>query len=526
MRDRGALLHRAERTDIGETVLAATQKAEQLLTGTLLLLLVVAFGYFVLHSVAAIRFPFPLDYGEGPLLNQAKLLAAGRNIYRPDLTDYPYTVANYPPVYVTMLALASRVLGLSYAIGRAITMTAALMSATFIVLILHALTDDRMASAVGGMLFFAFPYVIYWSSLARVDLVALAFSLAGILVIARWPYERGSPFVSALLMMGAVFTRQSYLLAAPLAVAGWLFLQSPRKAATFVLSLTTGTLVLFGFLNALTQGGIFFHTVIANANYFSPSRLARYLLHFLLSSAPLLVIVLAELGSSTRRRQNTSVLPLLYLLGGFLSTLTIGKVGSEVNYFLELVAALCLVTGVAVARWRQSSRTPWVRPILFALLALQTVWLLRLSRLHTHPTTLRFQMQPEFETLQDLVQEEPGPILADEYMSLLVVNERELLLQPFEFTRLADEGKWDQSRLIADIRARRFGLILISDQPPVFSETLARSRWTPEMWGAIQEAYEPVRILAGTTLYRPPSSLPTTLLRQQELYQRVDLFLR
>jgi hypothetical protein len=465
--------------------------------------LTIGVAIFAHNSIQAVRFPYPLDYGEGPLLNQARWLATGRNIYPSDLTDYPYTIANYLPGYVTVLALAGRLFGLSYATGRGITLIAALLSAGFIASILYTLTRDKLASVIGGLLFFAFPSVIYWSTLVRVDFLALAFSLAGIFVIVRWFRERWSPFVSALLMLGAVFTRQTYLLAGPLAVAGVLCFHNPRRAAGFVVTLLTGGILLFASLYTLTDGGIFFHTVIANMNRLSLPQFAHFFLHLLLSVPLLLSIGIVEGTSTIRRVRGAALLPPLYLIGGFLSALTVGKVGSSANYLLELLAALALITGIAAARWRRSSRPSWARVILFGLLTLQVAWLLRFAHVQATRTALRIQMQPELRLLERLVEEAPGPMLADEYTGLLVMSGHPLLLQPFEFAQLARGGKWDQTRVVADIQAGRFTHLLISDQPPVFNSALARSRWTPEMWAAIQEAYEPVRVLAGTTVYRP-----------------------
>lgn len=51
-------------------------------------------------ALAAIDFPFPLDYGEGPILDQVMRLWHGENIYRPDLTQAPYVVSNYPPFFI------------------------------------------------------------------------------------------------------------------------------------------------------------------------------------------------------------------------------------------------------------------------------------------------------------------------------------------------------------------------------------------------------------------------------------------
>jgi hypothetical protein len=55
---------------------------------------------FVQHDWIAVNFPYPLDYGEGPLLDQIVRLAHFENIYRVDLTVPPYTVANYPPLFL------------------------------------------------------------------------------------------------------------------------------------------------------------------------------------------------------------------------------------------------------------------------------------------------------------------------------------------------------------------------------------------------------------------------------------------
>src|SRR5579862_2959962 len=52
------------------------------------------------HIPIALNDPYTLNYGEGPLLDQAVRLAHGENIYQPDLSQPPYTITNYPPLYV------------------------------------------------------------------------------------------------------------------------------------------------------------------------------------------------------------------------------------------------------------------------------------------------------------------------------------------------------------------------------------------------------------------------------------------
>src|SRR5215211_4290866 len=55
---------------------------------------------FLRHGWQALSFPYPLNYGEGPLLDQSVRLAAFENIYRTNLSAPPYVIANYPPLFM------------------------------------------------------------------------------------------------------------------------------------------------------------------------------------------------------------------------------------------------------------------------------------------------------------------------------------------------------------------------------------------------------------------------------------------
>ena len=90
------------------------------------------------------------------------------------------------------------------------------------------LTGDRLAGLVSGLLLLAFPYVLHWAPLDRVDTLALALGCAGMYRAVRWPRKRWTPLVSALLLVAAVYARQSHGLAAPLAVIVWIWHQAGR----------------------------------------------------------------------------------------------------------------------------------------------------------------------------------------------------------------------------------------------------------------------------------------------------------
>lgn len=293
--------------------------------------LVFGAGFYFICAIRALQARLPLDYGEGPLLNQARLLAEGWPIYRPDLSDYPYTVANYPPLYPLAVSLVGRLMGFSYATGRVVSVLATLVCSLALGLIVFQITRDRVAAAVSGALFLSFPYVIYWGSLGRVDMMALAFSLWGIWAALRWPDSPAGLGLSLILLLAAIFTRQSYLLAAPLAVAVHLANRNWRRALLFALALGSGVLLVGGILTWRTGGGFFFHTVTASANTFLLSGVLAGEASAFLLAAPLVVLILWEFLYYTHRHARRPWIAIAYLVGGTLSGLMVGKVGSSVN---------------------------------------------------------------------------------------------------------------------------------------------------------------------------------------------------
>ncbi len=455
-------------------------------------------GVFAFRAVLALQASLSLDYTEGPLLNQARLLLAGRPLYRADLTDYPYTVTNYPPLYPMAVALVGRLLGFSYATGRIVSVLASFGCGLALFLIVLRLTGDRAAAAVAVGLFLSFPFVVYWGSLGRVDMMALAFSLWGIWAAVLRPDSWKGLGLSLLLLIAAIYTRQSYLLAAPLAVILGLAVRDRRRALLFAAGLAAAVLSLFGLLQWRTGGGFYFHTVVANANPLLIRRAVESMVFTLYRAAPLIVVLLPEVLCFARRRESPLWLPVGYLVGGSLSALTIGKAGSNVNYFLEWVAAASIVVGVGIARWRREMPVN-IRLMPLSLLVLQAIWAAYTSYGYIRDIQMHWTLEPEVRRLENMVCTAPGPVLASEMLSVIVVCGRELLLQPLEYTLLATEGKWDQRPLVADIKAGKFSLILIEKE---------QDRWTPEMWAAIQERYEPETVLAGITVYRPRGPSP------------------
>jgi len=463
----------------------------------LLVFLSLAMVIFLAHALMAVFHRYPLDYGEAPLVDQAMRLAVGRNIYRLGLSSPPYTISNYPPLYVLSLVPFVGLFGPSFLAGRLISTLCALASAAFLARIIYTDTEDRMAAAVTATLFLAIPYVVGWSPLARVDMLALALSTAGLYVVARWPTTRRGLVVSALLLVAAAYTRQSYGLAAPLAAFVWLWTQDRRQALRLAALVGGGGLALFFTLNILTQGGFFFNIVTANVNEFDIETLKRHW-RDLRKAAPILLVFGGAFLFLAPRRVRSWPLLAPYLVGATLSALTIGKIGSNVNYLLEFSAALTLTAGALLAWCRER---PWLRVLMLILLALQVGQLMKVT-LDGPVESMKWRVHPgkELADLEWIVETTDDPVLADEFMGMLTLQNRSLYIQPFEVTQLANAGLWDQDALLASIRDQEFPLILIHHFMgwPVYKE-----RWTPEMLATITENYAPTRFLAETIVFQP-----------------------
>ena len=330
---------------------------------------------FAIHSILAISYPYSLDYGEAPLIDQAKRLSAGENIYRPDINTPPYTIANYPPLYVISLIPFLSWLDSPFQMGRVISLIATLFSTAFIGLTILTFTKDRLSALAAALFFLASPYVVQWSGLARIDSLALAFATGALFVLARWPRSRWAWLGSGLLLVLAVYTRQSYALAAPLAAFAWVWTHSKRRAIELAVLVGGLGLALFLMLNALTDGGFYYNIVTANINEFGWERQADNLKR-LWEEAHIILLMGALFLLIGWRSQKSWALLAPFLVGAFLSGLTIGKIGSNINYFLELTAALALIAGMMIIWFQQHA---WRNAALIFLVSIQFGLLLNSS---------------------------------------------------------------------------------------------------------------------------------------------------
>ncbi|MBO9316147.1 MAG: hypothetical protein J7456_10245, partial [Chloroflexus sp.] len=144
-----------------------------LITSMLVGLIAIYLWYASDHVRLLLGFPFPLDYGEGPLLAQIQQLLAKRALWQiyADPAQAPFLVVNYPPLYLVFTSSLAGIIGEPLLAGRIIALFGALASTAA----LAALIGRR--GAWMSLLWLTIPVVREWMPLMRVDLLGVALGL-------------------------------------------------------------------------------------------------------------------------------------------------------------------------------------------------------------------------------------------------------------------------------------------------------------------------------------------------------------
>ena len=299
---------------------------------------------YLLYAFDHITFPFDYDAGEGLILSRAWILAQGGNVYSP-ITEEPYFVMNYPPVFEGLVALLIKVFGPGHWIGRILSVMSALLAGHFISGIVRNTTQRALPGVFAGLLFFGSCWLTTWSVLSRIDVFGLMCVLAGLMVMTRAMKTNKAILViaGALLFSLALFTRQSYI-AAPLACA-LTYMSSSRKTPEakrghkllFLSVMILFPAIIFAVLTWITNGEFYRHSVIYTMGDFDFGNFVRWMKEFINMHGVLVGISLVYALVCWRKKRH-GMLVLFWWLALAVS-LTAGKEGSSINYFLEFWAA-------------------------------------------------------------------------------------------------------------------------------------------------------------------------------------------
>jgi hypothetical protein len=327
-------------------------------------------------------------------------------------------------------------------------------------------------------------------------MLACLFSVAGLLSFDRHRddpgWRRHLPWAWFVL---ALFTKQNAV-AAPAAVFAALAADPgrrgrlPQALASFLVPLA----ILFGAL-VLTTGGeawrhLFRYT--AAAEYSWPDLVRAYRTLFLVGGPLLALVALALVSEWRALSRGPNLVLLVYWLLNAAALATSSKSGAAQNYLIEPYVATLLLAAASLAALREASPRVFRAWPAFFLMAAATATVVGHEQARLPQAIRNPDKAADFVALNRLVATTRGPILS-ENLSVLVLNRKPVLVEPFALVWFAEEALWDPAPLVSDCRRGFFDLV-ISEH---------RLQAIPGMGPCLEERYERVEILGPYEVMRP-----------------------
>jgi hypothetical protein len=484
---------------------------------------------FAIAEVRLSRLPFQRDYGEGHVLFMSQQILDIHEAYKP-LDSLPLVAFVYPPGYMVASHLAGALLGHLLAVGRILSLVSTLgigMAAGLIILfstpVRFPLLWRLAAAAFGGAAPFAAESVQKWASLMRVDMLALFFMYSGLAVYIvlgkreRWQFAAGALFLLAL------FTKQT-MLSAPLACLIFGLLTCPWRTIRVYTSLAVAGLAGVFWLNAVTQGGFLTHIVLYNRNAYSWRSAGLQVFQHIQDLLPSVVIGAAVfLGVmnpvAIRRNGWRRFLQVRCGLSGravlivgltsmleAISMLTVGKTGSNFNYFLGWDISTGILCGLflfrLLATWETRARPNKRGSLILVVLLVSAVYLPSIGLAPNLLPKTGFEDQAQDDAaLIGILRATSGPVFSENLLLPFQAG-KAVEVEPATLCYIANAGQWDEAQFLELLDRHYFRLI-------VAYNIYAPDRYTPAVAASIESAYVLQQRVGRYAVYRPADTATT-----------------
>lgn len=439
-----------------------------------LFLIVFLIATTILIWILRISIPLPINYGEGPLLDQAVRLANFENIYQPITDSPPWTISNYPPLYVLLNVPFVFLFGPAFWYGRALSAVASIGSAILIAKICQKLGGSRRSCAISAAVFLASYPVVVWNSLMRVDALALALEIAAIYCSLIATRKNNLNILLPLVLTFVALTRWINVFF-PLVVVTFIVYRrfNLAQAARVVVCSISGIAASFGLLTLLSRGWFWSHVFTSNVNAWTAERLLIAIAK-IIDLAPALTIIVAILFASLILKQlRVNYLSYFFIAVSAISALAIGKVGSDVNYVLELTASLAIFYALFLNSLPRSSLRVFLS---FSLGVFLLVPNLQIA-IETSEYSFNSEVSETKNKLSGLIEKHHGRVLSDVLLGAEVLNGYRMQYQPFEMQMCSQQKLWDANNLDRAIADRTFTLVILQTDR---NSTLFQQRWGEE----------------------------------------------
>ncbi len=425
-------------------------------------------------AVRAVLTPGPIWF-EGPVVGFMDSIRAGRLYQATALQAPPYSILTHTPLtYFLDYGIYSHEADIR--LLRLVNIVATLGCAALVGLIIRLQARARklagwLAISFGVGLFLSCTPVFFWSQVARsADAFACLFSMASLAVLLG---ARPSPVREAAvgtLLALAILSKQSELaVLTPVLFAYAIFWE--RRFAGVLRQIAFAIAVLLPvcvWLQWRTHGGFYSNVIDGNAvrmQFAWWAMINERLLDWWLFAAG------AVLAGALRKSPIT-VWCLVAVAFGVVGT---AKRGADTMYYFDASAALAILAGTSLARFREPARF-----VMAGLLLPGTVLMLRqdLSRMQS----ISDASSRDYARLMIWLKPHAGRqnILSDDAAIPVALGEMPVWDDPFVFSEWAARGRWSDATIVAAIQRQQYAVIVVTD-PNLL--------WTPSLRRAITQNY-------------------------------------
>ncbi len=483
------------------------------LTGILLAVMLAA---FVRHVLVTLPFPYPVEYGEGVVVNWMMRLSRGMELY-PAISrdDMPWLHNPYGPLWFWLSALLPDFGPGVFAKARTLSLVFFAVS-LFLVYRLCRRDLKPAGAACVCVLFGASPLIWRYAVMARVDMAALAASLTALLLMERGTAGRGAGegegvrrsdrpamfrwFFAGLAASAALLVKPVFV-AAPLAGLAAGLRQGRSKTISFAAGLALPLLGAGIWLLIRGERSVLEHFGAMNRIGVS----IPLMIVIALGGAGRHPFVLLAFFTGFRRLDHGS--PRWWFALFMAASLLLGvKIGADSHYFIPpLIAAVLLaapLTSHVISRGGMK--------LLLLCLSAQLALYLPVAPRPVFTATYGQEVPAGHSALTPgesdreigrlLVGEivgVDGPVMADD-PGYLLAGGREVLIQPFQYGRLAEAGRLDTDALTRRIEEGYFALIIIRDEQ---AGGPSASDFPPDVIESVRRNYQLHREIGPYLLY-------------------------
>jgi len=524
MRRIGSMTSEAFAGAPGRPAVTAGRLALLAVLAALFVLLAGNYLLYARYALAAIGYPFELDYGEGVVWWQMAALDRDGGMYT-DVHAYPWMVYHYPPLYHLASYAAAAVWGDALAAGRAVSAAATLALAVLMAVVTAQAAGRDMppapraiGAAVAALLPFGFKAVFEWSPLMRVDMLAVMLNVAGIALFVASLRRPRLFYLAGVAFVAAAFTKQTMITGAAACFAVSLVVRPALTLRVFALCVAVGVAGLAA-LSAITDGQFLLHILRYNANEYSLKLLGDLLGGLLVEhryAVAAMVAAVAFLAWPARgaprprtwrgwtawlRAHPTAVAEvtlIAYVAAGAVTALSLGKVGSYYNHAIDWMCAWSLVIGLAVAhllRLSLAGPTAAMRgraTVAGIVMAVALGW-------QVYDGGARWTTIPDAgdraaaARLVEALAQAPGPVWSIDMVATMRAG-KDVVAEPAIVADLAKQGVWDETPLLERLRHGAFDIVVVKEWRP--------KMYTPAMRAAVEESFPVTERLGDYTVYR------------------------